>query len=127
MSDASAYELFYLPIRGRAEVIRIALAAADVSYKDTPIRGDELPTFKATTLLGECTGLPVLRVRVAGAVHEIPQSYAILRFVAQAHGLIPADPFLRARADVDARLDLQVRHPELVDADVGGPLHLGLD
>lgn len=109
MGDAAAYELFYLPIRGRAEVIRVALAAAGVGYKDAPIRGDELPSFKATTLLGDCTGLPVLRVRVAGAVHEIPQSYAILRFVAQAHGLIPADPFLRARADVVAETHLDWR------------------
>ena len=107
---SSTYEIIYLPIRGRAEVLRIALAAANVSYKDTSIGGGDLPAFKATSLLGECTGLPVLRVTdAAGATHEIPQSYAILRFLAHAHGLIPSEPLLRARADVVAETHLDWR------------------
>ena len=107
---SSAYEIIYLPIRGRAEVLRIALAAANVSYKDTSIGGGDLPAFKATSLLGECTGLPVLRVTdAAGVIHEIPQSYAILRFLAHAHGLIPSEPLLRARADVVAETHLDWR------------------
>ncbi len=36
------YELTYMPMRGRAEVIRILLAAANVVYRERPVHVEHL-------------------------------------------------------------------------------------
>ena len=107
-----SYEVKYFPMRGRAEVVRLLLAAAQVPFKDTAVPFAELAAYKKGALLGENQGLPCLYVTTPeGQTHEIPQSYAMVRFLAGQHGLVPADCFDAARADVvaEALLDWRLR------------------
>jgi glutathione S-transferase len=108
--EGNDYEIKYFPMRGRAEVIRLLLAAAGVPFKNTDVGFGELPTYKETALLGAAQGLPCLYVTTPeGRVHEIPQSYSIIRFLAGRHGLVPAGAFDAARADVVAEAHLDWR------------------
>ena len=105
--EGKTLELIYMPIRGRAESIRLLLSAAGVAFTDTAAGKDTLPELRQTSVLKSMTGLPVLKVHDAtggGPPIEVPQSYAILRFLARicnvdGKPLLPTDPMQAARAD----------------------------
>ncbi|GMS83313.1 hypothetical protein PENTCL1PPCAC_5488, partial [Pristionchus entomophagus] len=91
-----AFKLFYFPIRGLGEIVRQTLALADVEYDD--VRVENWKEFKGTlpeTPLGQ---MPVLEVDGK----QIPQSFAIARFVASQHGLAGKTPFEAAWVDAIA-------------------------
>jgi glutathione S-transferase len=104
------YELKYFPMRGRAEVIRLLFSAAGTQFQDTDVDFGGLAAYKETSLLGSAQGLPCLYVTTQeGITNEIPQSYSIVRFLAGKLGLMPADEFDAARADVVAEAHLDWR------------------
>ena len=114
--EGKTLELIYMPIRGRAECIRLILAAAGVAFTDTAAGKDTLPELRRSSVLGKMTGLPVLKVHDAGGapVIEVPQSYAIIRFLARNcyvndKPLMPVDSMLAARADYVAETLLDWR------------------
>lgn len=76
---AGKLKLVYFDIRGRAEMIRLMLAAAGQSYEEERIQFDEWPAFKAKTPFGT---LPYI-------VHKgrtFGQSTAIAQYVAREFG-----------------------------------------
>ena len=115
--EGKTLELIYMPIRGRAESIRLLLSAAGVAFTDTAAGKDTLPELRQTSVLKSMTGLPVLKVHDAtggGPPIEVPQSYAILRFLARicnvdGKPLLPTDPMQAARADFVAETLLDWR------------------
>lgn len=97
----SSIKLTYFPLTGRAELIRLALAAGNVTFEDERIPGDEFAKRKPTLPLGQ---LPVLEVD--GETYS--QSMALARFAAKLGGLYPSDSTSALRVDmiVDTVLDV---------------------
>ena len=87
-------QLVYFPAPGRAEAIRIALELSSMEWEDVSVDGAGFQVMKEN---GELPWdmLPVL-ITPEGTIAE---SSAILRFVGQAAGLVPDDPYQRAKAD----------------------------
>lgn len=75
-----AYKLMYFGTKGRAEVIRLAFAAAGQTFEDKRFSMEEWKTVKPTIPQNQ---LPCLQVD--GRL--IPQSGAIMRYVAREFGL----------------------------------------
>ncbi|GMT13630.1 hypothetical protein PFISCL1PPCAC_4927, partial [Pristionchus fissidentatus] len=86
------YKLYYFPIRGLGEVPRQILALADVKFENVGITKEQWPEFKSKTPFGQ---MPVLEVDGK----QIPQSFAIARYVASQHGLAGKTPFEAAWVD----------------------------
>ncbi|XP_052067747.1 glutathione S-transferase-like isoform X3 [Mytilus californianus] len=74
-----SYKLYYFPARGRAELIRLLLAAAGKDYDDIRIPFDEWPKKKATFQTGQ---LPTFDVD--GQL--LCQSLTIARYLAREYG-----------------------------------------
>ena len=89
---APQVKLIYFDLFGRAEAIRMLLAAGKVEYEDCRLTSEEWKTIKPTTPFG---GVPVLH----WDGEEIPQANTILRFVAKNCGLDGKDDIECARAD----------------------------
>jgi glutathione S-transferase len=76
-------KLIYFPSRGRAEVIRLALAEAGVEYSDETFKaGDEFAAMKASGRL-PFQAVPVWEEDG----FRLAQSNAILNHIARAHGM----------------------------------------
>ncbi|GMR35086.1 hypothetical protein PMAYCL1PPCAC_05281, partial [Pristionchus mayeri] len=88
-----AYKLYYFGIRGLGELVRQTLTLAGVEFED--IRVDNWKEFKGQTPFGQ---MPVLEVDGK----QIPQSFAIARYVAKLHGLAGKTPFEAAWIDAIA-------------------------
>ncbi|TMW58590.1 hypothetical protein Poli38472_010149 [Pythium oligandrum] len=73
----------YFDSTGRAEITRLTLAAAGISFEDDRVK--DFATLKPTLPLGQ---LPVLTID--GTVY--PQSMAIARYAARIGGFYPSDP-----------------------------------
>jgi glutathione S-transferase len=95
----------------RGEECRLALHLAGVEFEDERISPASWRERKSTTPFG---AMPVLEVAGKGT---LAQSNAILRFVGQAHGLHPSDPWQAARheaimcavEDLRAKIDPTMR------------------
>lgn len=100
------YKLTYFDFSGsRGEECRLALHLAGIVFEDDRISRASWRERKPSTPFG---ALPVLEVAGKGT---LAQSNAILRFVGQAHGLHPTDPWEAARheAVMCAVEDLRVK------------------
>jgi glutathione S-transferase len=93
----SRYEIVYFDIRGRAEPIRMLLALAGQAFVDTRLTFETWPAHKPKAPLGQA---PILVVRDGHGERHIPQSKAILRHLARAHGLYGADEVAMTAVDV---------------------------
>ena len=79
----SGYTVVYFPARGRAELVRLTLAAAGQEWTEQVITGENLADFKKTDkcLFGQ---VPVL----LDGEKAIAQSVAMARYVARKHDLL---------------------------------------
>ncbi|GMT07376.1 hypothetical protein PENTCL1PPCAC_29550, partial [Pristionchus entomophagus] len=89
------YKLIYFPIRGRGEVARQLFYLAGVPFKDDRITISEWSSLKAKTPFGQ---LPVLEVDG----HQLAQSFAIFRYLAQEFGFAGDSPLEALWVDVTA-------------------------
>jgi glutathione S-transferase len=80
------YELLYFPIHGRAEVLRLTFALAQVEFVDVAVT--DWATLKPQTPLGQ---VPVLKETTGDTVFQIPQSAAILRHLGRVFQLYGAN------------------------------------
>ncbi|KAF8367217.1 hypothetical protein PRIPAC_85046 [Pristionchus pacificus] len=87
-----SYKITYFPARGRAEVARQILTLAGVPFEDNRLPMDQWPAYKEKTPFGQ---MPVLEVDGK----EIPQSYAIFRYLAKEHGFAGVSAYQRALVD----------------------------
>lgn len=88
-------KLTYFDATGRAEPVRLALAAGGIPYEDVRIRFQEWPAIKPTTPTGS---LPLLTLDDGTVLTE---SLAILRYVGRVCSppLVPEDALDAARVD----------------------------
>ena len=95
-------ELTYFNARGRAELIRLALACGGIPYEQTLLTPEEFSAKKPSLLFGQ---LPVLAVDG----NEFGQSYSIAKFVAKLAGLMPEAPLaaLAVEQIVDCTEDIR--------------------
>jgi glutathione S-transferase len=96
------YVLTYFDSRGRAEPIRLVFALAGVAYEDRGVKGEDWPKLKPDTPFGQ---LPFLTAD--GRV--IPQTMAIVRYLAREHGLDGRDAGERLAVDVASETALDAR------------------
>jgi glutathione S-transferase len=99
--------LTYFDVRGRAEPIRLLLAYAGVPFEDRGLTGDAFAKERDAAPLGQ---LPYLVEDDGGVKRAIPQSMAILRHLARAHGLDGKDEGERLAADVAAETANDLRN-----------------
>ncbi|GMT13631.1 hypothetical protein PFISCL1PPCAC_4928, partial [Pristionchus fissidentatus] len=92
-SAMPAYKLYYFPVRDLGEAIRQTFKLAEVDFEDVRVTKEEWwAGFMGKTPFGK---LPVLEVDGK----QIPQSFAIARYVASQHGLAGKTPFEAAWVD----------------------------
>lgn len=91
------YKLHYFNLKGRGELARLVLAYAKVPYDDVRYTPEEWAKKKDDMPFGQ---VPVLEWRS----QLLPQSRAIVRFLAHRHGLAGKDEWHAAR--IDAYLEL---------------------
>ena len=83
------YKLYYLPMYGRAEPIRILLNHAKVPFEDFRIPYPEWSTYKPKFEFGQ---VPALEITDAdGKVTQYTQTISILRYLSIKHGYYPTD------------------------------------
>uniref|UniRef100_H2ZLT1 glutathione transferase n=1 Tax=Ciona savignyi TaxID=51511 RepID=H2ZLT1_CIOSA len=101
-----SYKLYYFPLKGRAEVIRLLFAQAGVELEDIRINFEEWPARKHEMPFGQ---MPVLEVDGK----KICQSAAIGRYVAREFNLGGKDSFSAAKSDEfsDAVMDIMMKLP----------------
>ncbi|GMT14032.1 hypothetical protein PFISCL1PPCAC_5329, partial [Pristionchus fissidentatus] len=87
-----AYKFYYFPIRGLGEAPRQIFALAGVEFENIGISDDTWETFQKKTPFGQ---MPLLEVDGK----QIPQSFAICRYIASQHGLAGKTPFEAAWVD----------------------------
>lgn len=103
------YAVLYFPVHGRAEAIRVLLAALDLPFEDREITRDTWMSVKATLPLGQA---PVLiEIGPDGAETMVPQSQAILRHLGRVHGAAGRSEAEMLRADVVAETVHDLRAP----------------
>lgn len=77
---------YYFDLHGRGDIIRLLLHLADVPFEDKRLQAEEwLGTYKPTAEFGTC---PILEIDG----HRLVQTKAIIRYIAQTHGLYPKSP-----------------------------------
>lgn len=107
--------LLYFAARGRAEVIRLALAEAGVDYRDETFTGEQFPALKASGRL------PFLAVPVweESDGFRLAQSAAILHHIGRTHGLYGSTAREQARIDeaLGAAEDVRQELRKLVTVD----------
>jgi glutathione S-transferase len=89
--------LYYLPMRARAEPIRMVLHYAGIPYNESQITFSQWPTFKNTLSICPFGQLPTLQLP-SGEI--LAESGSILRYVAKLGGLYPQDPWQAAQSDM---------------------------
>eukprot|EP00521_Asterionellopsis_glacialis_P013859 CAMPEP_0195306276 /NCGR_PEP_ID=MMETSP0707-20130614/37117_1 /TAXON_ID=33640 /ORGANISM="Asterionellopsis glacialis, Strain CCMP134" /LENGTH=267 /DNA_ID=CAMNT_0040370489 /DNA_START=148 /DNA_END=951 /DNA_ORIENTATION=+ len=94
-------KLYYFDIKGRGESIRLLSAYAGLEMED--FRYTEPKQFIEMKENGTLPFEQVPMLEIDDGKHRIPQSSAILRYLAKLGGLYPKDPILAAK--VDAALD----------------------
>jgi len=86
VSNDATFKLYYFDARGKAEFIRLILAAADKKYEDSrfPINfGGENKEWQAIKPSMPFEQVPVLEITDNGNTTKVGQSTAIARFLAQ--------------------------------------------
>lgn len=94
------FKLYYYNMRGRAEFIRLVLAAANLSYDDIRFERSEWPEYKPKMVSGQ---IPVLEF--PNGSMQLPQSITIARYIARENGLAGRDNLESAK--IDAIVDTQ--------------------
>lgn len=89
--------LYYLPLRARAEVIRLILAYAKIDYVNVDIPFSEWHAHKQSLDICPFGQLPSLKLP---SNKVIAQSGAITRYVAKIANIYPVDPEDAAEADM---------------------------
>jgi glutathione S-transferase len=89
----SKYEVIYFNGRGRAEIIRLTLAAGGVEFVDTRIERDQWPALKDSAPFGQ---VPILKVDGV----QLCQSNSCARFVARRLKLAGKTDLEQAQADM---------------------------
>ncbi|KAK6048160.1 glutathione S-transferase protein, partial [Cooperia oncophora] len=90
-----SYKLIYFDLRGAAEVARQVFALAGQDFKDVRLSHEEWPKHKASMPFGQ---LPVLEVDGK----QLPQSYAIVRYLARKFGFAGKNEWEQAQVDAIA-------------------------
>jgi glutathione S-transferase len=86
--------LTYFDGRGLAERVRVALAAAGITYTETYLQKEgDLEEVDGKCLFG---AVPLLEIDGL----QLVQSWAIVRYLAQKNGLTPPTPAMQARAEM---------------------------
>ena len=107
-----SYKLYYFPIRGRGEQVRLFLHALDIPFEDVRVTRDHFLELKqqgpAMLYFGS---LPMLE----DGAFRLCQGPAILSYLARQHDAAPSDPQLSAKADAIAwgAEDLRLRYFKL--------------
>ncbi|XP_033745537.1 uncharacterized protein LOC117331053 [Pecten maximus] len=96
VSNMPSYKLTYFNGKGGAELTRLAFAAAGVDYEDERVTREDWPALKPETPQGK---LPILKVDEK----VIPQSRAMLRYIARQYGLYGKDN--QEQTDVDVVIE----------------------
>lgn len=106
--DPKAVILVYFDALGDAEVIRILLKFLNVDYEDKRVTGEEWEKAREIAEFGNC---PVLMIDE----RRLVQTKAILRYVAQKHGLYPALKDLQSIYSLESACDFvdEVKKPLL--------------
>lgn len=97
VNNSTAFVLYYLPLRARAEAIRMILHYGGVNYQDVTIPMTEWPAIKERRCIAPFGQLPSIRLP-GGEI--IAQSGAIARYAAKLAKIYPSDPLAAARADM---------------------------
>ena len=93
-SPPEPYQLYYFPIPGRAEGVRVVLSLANLKWKDNKINGEKFAQMKNEG------GLPWGMVPILQTPDgTLAESTAILRYIGGMAGLTPSDPFQAAKVD----------------------------
>ncbi|KAL9962499.1 hypothetical protein ACROYT_G031604 [Oculina patagonica] len=102
MSD---YKHYYFFVRGRGEVSRLALAAANIDFDDIRMDGAQWAKEKATGR-APFDEMPFI-VTPEGKI--LAQSCTIAKYICKISGMSPDDPFDEATADMisDGAIDLR--------------------
>jgi glutathione S-transferase len=104
-------KLYYFDIRGRAEIIRLILAAANRSYKDIRFDLPQWLEYKSKMIIGQ---IPVLEFADNS---QLTQSLTIARYLANETGLGEKTNLESARMDavVDTQRDMNETFYKLID------------
>lgn len=97
--------LYYLPLRARAEPIRMVLAYGNIAYDNVLVDFPNWPDMKMDATSCPFGQLPVMKLPTGT---NIAQSGAILRYVAKLAGVYPSDPERAAVADMVQELCLDM-------------------
>lgn len=119
LPDPKAVVLVYFDALGEAEVIRILLKFLNVDYEDKRLRLEDWEKVKEIAEFGQC---PVLLMEEKRLV----QTRAILRYVAQKHGLYPALKDLTNIYSLESACDFveEIKAPLLALMEKGEKEHL---
>ena len=107
-----SYKLYYFPIRGRGEQVRLFLHALEIPFEDVLVKRDRFLELEnqgpAMLTFGS---LPMLE----DGEFRLCQGPVILSYLARRHGAAPNDPQLSANADAIAwgAEDLRMRYFKL--------------
>jgi len=93
-SPPAPYQLYYFPIPGRAEGVRVALSLTNLSWNDNEIMGEQYAQMKNDGKL-PWGMVPILQTPDG----TLAESTAILRYIGGMAGLTPSDPFQAAKVD----------------------------
>lgn len=96
--DPRAVVLVYFDALGEAEVIRLLLKFLNVDYEDKRLRPEDWEKVREVAEFGEC---PVLLIDEK----KLVQTRAILRYLAQKHGLYPALKDLKSIYSLESACD----------------------
>ncbi|KAL5014351.1 hypothetical protein ScPMuIL_008621 [Solemya velum] len=89
----SSYKLRYFDGRGRAEMIRLCLAATGANYEDIRMNFEQWTKFKPSTIAGH---MPILEVDGK----QLAEADAIAKFVGREHGLAGEGNWEMAQIDM---------------------------
>lgn len=118
--------LYYLPVRARAEPIRMILAYGEIPFNDVIVSFEQWPELKSNKTTCPFGQLPCMTL--ANGV-TIAQSGAIVRYVAKLANIYPHDPERAAKADMIQELTMEMNpiNPVLnwfaVDSDAYNSMH----
>lgn len=102
-------KLFYFPVRGRGEAIRLICADNGVQLEEESLTWETWPAMKPKTIFGQ---LPVL---IDGDL-ELAQSYAIIRHFARKLGLYGSNDTEATLIDMinDGQEDLRIKYIRMI-------------
>ena len=94
---SSQYKLIYFNLKARAEVIRLLFNLVGQEFEDIRHPLEEWPSIKPTLPFQQA---PVLEIAENGKTHQIAQSHAIERFLANRFNLLGKTEIERAQVDM---------------------------